>query len=133
MSAPDFSEHFSVWNIPFGIASSESHNPAQVVTRIGNSVIFVFDLAASGLFSEINGLDSGVFQRSSLNEFASYPKWTRVAVRETIQRSFGAKGLSGFPEGSTEDISAVTLHLPIQPGDFIGMNGNASLEYLNYI
>uniref|UniRef100_A0A8H7NL73 Fumarylacetoacetase n=1 Tax=Bionectria ochroleuca TaxID=29856 RepID=A0A8H7NL73_BIOOC len=128
MSAPDFSEHFSVWNIPFGIASSESHNPAQVVTRIGNSVIFVFDLATSGLFSEINGLDSGIFQRSSLNEFASYPKWTRVAVRETIQRSFGAKGLSGFPEGSTEDISAVTLHLPIQPGDFIDYS--CSLEHV---
>ena len=47
----DYSSHFSVKNIPFGIASNSTHAEAQCVTRIGNSVIFLALLAKAGWFS----------------------------------------------------------------------------------
>lgn len=42
-----FSEHFSIKNIPYGIATSECHPQKAVATRIGNHVIFLIDLDLS--------------------------------------------------------------------------------------
>jgi len=41
-----YSHHFSINNIPFGIASSLSHPQKAVVTRFEDTVIFLDDLAA---------------------------------------------------------------------------------------
>lgn len=38
-----FSEHFSLANIPYGIASDANHAKG-VVTRVGDSVVFLSDL-----------------------------------------------------------------------------------------
>lgn len=38
------SEHFSIKNIPYGIATSEDHPQKAVATRIGDQVIFLIDL-----------------------------------------------------------------------------------------
>lgn len=39
-----FSDHFSIRNIPYGIATSSSHPQRAVVTRIHDHVFFLSDL-----------------------------------------------------------------------------------------
>lgn len=39
-----FSNHFSIRNIPYGIASSSSHPQKAVVTRVHDHVFFLSDL-----------------------------------------------------------------------------------------
>lgn len=39
-----FSEHFSIRNIPYGIATSEGHPHKAVATRIRDHVVFLKDL-----------------------------------------------------------------------------------------
>ena len=40
----DYSAHFSINNIPYGIASDHAHPERMAVTRLGNSVIYLADL-----------------------------------------------------------------------------------------
>jgi fumarylacetoacetase len=39
-----YAEHFSISNIPFGIASDASHSSKAVATRLGDLVFFLSDL-----------------------------------------------------------------------------------------
>lgn len=39
-----FSNHFSIKNVPYGIASSNSHPEKAVVTRVHDHVFFLSDL-----------------------------------------------------------------------------------------
>ena len=87
-------------------------------------MLFLSDLASHGLFDDVQGLPKGVFERSTLNEFAALPKTVHRAIRDNIQKILRENGLdsSQFPTGSLEHISQVTLHLPVQIGDFVGMS-----------
>jgi fumarylacetoacetase len=114
MTSPDYSNHFSLANIPFGIASSPKHLTPQCVTRLENTVIFLGDLQQSGLFVKVAGLPEGVFSKSTLNEFAALPKTIHRAVRAVLQDTL----TNQLPENSTEDIGAVNLHLPVSVGGF---------------
>lgn len=42
-----YSDHFSIANLPYGIAStlSDAHRDGAVVTRLGDTVIFMSDLS----------------------------------------------------------------------------------------
>jgi hypothetical protein len=115
----DYSHHFSVENIPFGIASSQRHENAQCVTRIENSVIFLQDLAANGPLTDVDGLPNGIFSEATLNRFAALPKSVHHNVRKILQQLHSSS--AKFPEGATEDISEITMHLPVSVGDFTGM------------
>jgi fumarylacetoacetase len=117
MASSDYQSHFSLANIPFGVASSNGHPSPQCVTRLENNVIFLADLQQAGVFAEIASLPEGVFEKSSLNEYAALPKSTQREVRAVLQKAL-AKPL---PTGFTEDISAVTLHMPVAVGGFTGM------------
>ncbi|CAI4214083.1 unnamed protein product [Parascedosporium putredinis] len=116
MTTPDYSSHFSRRNIPFGIASSAAHKVPQAVTRVENAVVFLHDLASAGLFATVADLPEGVFADTSLNQFAAQPRSTVHAVRQIL----GDADLGSFPAGSVEDVGQVTMHLPVQVGDFIG-------------
>lgn len=48
-----YAEHFSLENIPFGIATSPSYKEKSVVTRLGDNVIFLDKLATSGLLPDV--------------------------------------------------------------------------------
>jgi fumarylacetoacetase len=120
MTSPAYANHFSERNIPFGIASSNSHADPQAVTRIGNSVIFLHDLSSHGVFSHIEGLGNNTFNQSCLNEFAATSSSVQSAVRDCI-RSIFRSDTTGFPQGAVEDVSAVTMHLPVRIGDFLGI------------
>ncbi|RSL82382.1 hypothetical protein CEP51_005199 [Fusarium floridanum] len=121
----DFSHHFSDQNIPFGIASSSKHQNPQAVTRLGNTVLFLSDLQDHGLFSS---LPKGVFKQDTLNEFAALPRSQSVEVRETIQNVFCQDGIEGFPSTAREDVSLVTMHLPVEIKDFSDFS--CSLEHV---
>jgi fumarylacetoacetase len=118
MTKPDYSHHFSAKNIPFGIGSSKSHASPQCVTRIENKVIFLQSLVDNGFLNEVHGLPSGVFGESTLNSFAALPKSVHNDVRGAVQRLHGSG--ANFPDGTTEDISEVTMHLPVTISDFTG-------------
>ncbi|KAL2681098.1 hypothetical protein Neosp_008701 [[Neocosmospora] mangrovei] len=113
----DFSHHFSDENIPFGIASSDKHHDPQAVTRLGTTVLFLADLQDNGLFG---GLPKNVFKQSTLNEFAALPRSKSVKVRKKIQDVFRQGGIEGFLSTAQEDVSLVTMHLPIEIKDFSG-------------
>lgn len=123
MTPPNYAHHFSLKNIPFGIASSKKHVTPQVVTRIENTVIFLNDLAQAGYFKEVNwtGVSDGVFAESTLNSFAALPKSITGAVRLIIQEVIGERGLASLPSESTEDVPTVTMHMPVEVRDFTGM------------
>lgn len=48
-----YADHFSIENIPFGIATSPSHPEKSVVTRFKNDVLFLDVLAKSGFLSRL--------------------------------------------------------------------------------
>lgn len=122
MSSPDYAHHFSVRNVPFGIASSKAHPVRQAVTRLGNSVIFLHDCHTNGLFDGIEGLPQEVFTHGTLNEFAALSKSIQQHLREVIQATYrkGDGGLPNFPKSSLEDITQVEMHMPVTVGDFSG-------------
>lgn len=124
MTSTAYADHFSQRNIPFGIASSSTHRFPQAVTRIGNSVIFLHDLNRCGLFSNIEGVIPKLFDQPNLNEFAASPASVHRAVRDRVRHVFSMnKDVSGFPAGSHENVSSVTMHLPVHIGDFLGEAG----------
>ncbi|KAJ5673207.1 hypothetical protein N7507_002334 [Penicillium longicatenatum] len=116
MTSPEYSGHFSIANIPFGVASSNNHREPQCVTRLENKVIFLGVLQRSGIFAEVSSLPEGVFDKATLNEYAALPKSIHREVRKVLQDVLTAP----LPDNSTEDISAVTMHLPVSVSGFTG-------------
>lgn len=109
----DFGSHFGIENIPFGIASSNKHTSPQAVTRFENKVIFLADLVQH--VSELQSLSSGIFSEPTLNTFAALGRPDHRLVRSAVQKLVKE---SNLPEGSTEDISACKMHLPVSIADF---------------
>ncbi|KAJ5524149.1 hypothetical protein N7494_010799 [Penicillium frequentans] len=114
MTSSEYSSHFSIANIPFGVASSNNHPEPQCVTRLENKVIFLGVLQQSGLFAGVPSLPEGVFDKATLNDYAALPKTIHCEVRKVLQEAL----TTSLPDKSTEDISAVTLHLPVSVGGF---------------
>jgi len=129
-----YSEHFSINNIPFGVASTSSHPTRSVVTRFEDNVIFLETLASAGTLSSISESTLKTFsevstqllsatwlyidiQKPTVNAYAALPKSEHQAVRSAIQDLL-RNGTSNLPAQSSIPISDVTLHLPIKIGAF---------------
>ncbi|KAJ5831825.1 hypothetical protein N7474_000136 [Penicillium riverlandense] len=107
-------DHFSINNIPFGVGSSVNHPVPQCVTRLERAIIFLGDLQQSGAFSHVPGLPEGIFEKSTLNEYAGLSKDVQREVRKLLQSY-----LTGvLPPNSTENFEDVTMHLPVSIGGF---------------
>lgn len=106
----DWSSHFGLQNIPFGIASSARRTSPQVVSRYLNNVIFLAELEAL-----ISCTTQDVFNQTRLNAFAALGRETHQKVRTAIQIMIKTKSL---PRECTEDINEVQMHLPVSVGDF---------------
>lgn len=136
MSKDSHAGHFSGHNIPFGIASSVEHPEPQPVTRIQDTVIYLRDIAASGLFSGIPNFTLEALRGPTLNGFAALPTSVHQAVRRSIQQKFMEHGLAGFPRCSKEDITQTTMHVPVEIRDFTGIlpsyltKASSSLKHL---
>lgn len=121
MSSMNHENHFSAQNIPYGIASSTLHPNPQPVTRVKNTVIFLSDLAFSGVFVGITDLNLDVFMQPTLNNFAALPKYVHQHVRCAIQRIYQDNDISGFPKSSLEDVDQIKMYLPVEIRDFTGI------------
>ncbi|KAI9933127.1 hypothetical protein ASPWEDRAFT_174287 [Aspergillus wentii DTO 134E9] len=127
MTSPEYSHHFSIENLPFGVASSQQHSQ-QCVTRLNNTVIFLGVLQQSGLFAQVQDLPGGVFDNSTLNDYAALSKSIHREVRETLQSALRQSGAEGLPSNSTENITAVQLHLPVSIPSFTDFS--CSLDHI---
>lgn len=112
--ADTYASHFGINNIPYGIASSSKRSTAQAVTRIGDEVIFLPELAKLPAFESISPPLAPIFSEGTLNKFAALPKQTLAQVRSAIQ----AAVKDGLHKNYSESIKDVTMHLPVHIGDF---------------
>lgn len=53
--------HFSIANIPYGIASKVAGAAPSVVTRLFDQVIFLHDVAEAGLFADLDVTTAATF------------------------------------------------------------------------
>jgi fumarylacetoacetase len=112
---------FPIQNLPFGIYSREGITP-RVATRIGDTVIDLYELAGRG-YLHFDGMDAEVFRNDYLNDF--------IALGQPVWRTIRAQLSELFMEGNetikhhAEDCSHIlvpieqtTLHLPVRVGDY---------------
>ena len=97
--------------------SDDDGGSARVGVRIGDSVL---DLARA--------LGDEVFGEPSLNAFMAQgsARWTEVRARITELLTAGQPGERhrGAAEAALRPLSAVRLHLPFTPGDYVDFFGN---------
>ena len=117
---PEHSD-FPIQNIPFGIIKMEGKSP-RVATRIGDSIIDLFELYKLGCFESLP-FESNDFDASSLN---SLMKKGKLAVRE-LRNVLSALLLSdnSFLRDKSElhgsflyTLDSVEMLLPINIGDY---------------
>ena len=109
---------FGLANLPYGVFSVDGENDgARVGVRIGDSVL---DLARA--------LGDEVFGEPSLNAFMAQgrTRWTEVRARITELLTAGQQEERhrGAAEAALRPLSAVRLHLPFAPGDYVDFFGN---------
>jgi fumarylacetoacetase len=109
-----YTSHFSIANIPYGIASSSRRQKPQAVTRIDDNVIFLSELCTTSAFQSISEQLPSIFLEATLNTFAALPKALQSQVRSAIQAAYTSNLHADF----SEDIKDVTLHMPVNIGDF---------------
>ncbi|KAF2465237.1 fumarylacetoacetate hydrolase FahA [Lindgomyces ingoldianus] len=119
-----YASHFGINNIPYGIATSKIRLSRQCVTRVEDEVIFLGDLADKGVFKGISAPLAKFFGERNLNAFAALSKEIHSQVRSVLQRVYSQKEY----QGCSEPIKNVTLHLPVQIGDFTDFS--ASKDHL---
>ncbi len=105
-------------NLPYGVFSVEGENDgARVGVRIGDSVL---DLARA--------LGDEVFGEPSLNAFMAQgrTRWAEARARITELLAAGQQDERhrGATEAALRPLSAVRLHLPFVPGDYVDFFGN---------
>lgn len=108
---------FSIYNIPFGIAKTESG--FAVVTRIGDEVIFLNTLTNAGL---IDCDKPNVFTSEFLNDFIKLGKAKTSAIRVKIQQLFSIENASNksaiLTTGAVIHFADVVLSMPVKVGDY---------------
>ncbi|PVI04307.1 hypothetical protein DM02DRAFT_640016 [Periconia macrospinosa] len=109
-----YASHFGINNIPYGIASSAKRPSPQAVTRLGDEVIFLAEIAKQGILASLSPPLVPIFSEGSLNTFAALPKSTLERVRNGIQTIINHE----THKESSENIKDVTMHLPVSIGDF---------------
>jgi fumarylacetoacetase len=103
---------FGIANLPYGVFSAAGQPPRAGV-RIGDSVL---DLAQA--------LSEDVFDRSSLNAFMAQGRTWWGEVRARITELLTVERHRPAVEAALRPLSAVRLHLPFAPGDYVDFFGN---------
>lgn len=108
------SSDFSIYNLPFGIFSTNQFGP-QVGVAIGDQVVDLVGLAQKGLIE----VPIPVLSQPFLNNFIRLGKQRTSAIRQSIQRLLSDvdSPLKNFP-GLLLPQKKVTMHLPLQVGDY---------------
>jgi fumarylacetoacetase len=103
---------FGTANLPYGVFSAAGQTPRAGV-RIGDSVL---DLAQA--------LSEDVFDRPSLNAFMAQGRTRWGEVRARITELLTVERHRPAVEAALRPLSAVRLHLPFGPGDYVDFFGN---------
>ena len=107
---------FGLANLPYGVfsdgAASAGDDP-RVGVRIGDAVL---DLARA--------LADDVFAEPSLNAFMAQGRSRWSEVRARITELLTGEQHRGTVEAALRPLSAVRLHLPFTPGDYVDFFGN---------
>jgi len=103
---------FGTANLPYGVFSAPGQPPRAGV-RIGDSVL---DLAQA--------LSEDVFDRPSLNDFMAQGRARWEEVRARITELLTVQRHRPAAEAALRPLSAVRLHLPFTPGDYVDFFGN---------
>ena len=107
---------FSIQNIPFGVAKTK--NGVVVVTRIGDTVIDIHQLAVNGLVS----IDASVFRSSFLNDFMLLGKQATRDLRNQLSILFRDTNTEAKNNTKIQtallNINEVEMQLPINIGDY---------------
>jgi fumarylacetoacetase len=119
------SSQFSLANIPFGIISTSTRSQPRPAIAIGEHALDLEDFANGGGFSELD-VDLSVFSKPTLNAFAALGRPVHRKVRKYIQDVFAAdtpyakvlKENAGLQNSCLLRQDAVTMHLPMQIGDY---------------
>ncbi|KAJ2139158.1 hypothetical protein IW139_000825 [Coemansia sp. RSA 353] len=118
--APD--SDFSIHNLPYGIFTTASLPNRQVGVAIGNHVLCMSALAKTGLFSEINGLDTSVFDSPQLNEYMSLNRTIWRSVRQSLQQFLCDDTHTVRKQINVDDVAVpikeVRMHMPAKIGDY---------------
>ena len=108
---------FSIYNLPFGIFSSNK-NSKRVGVAIGNNIIDLLACNELDIFKDLN-INNNVFENNFLNDFINLGKNKTNKVREIIQQQL-------TDESSKIKMSSVVIipmneaemHLPVKVGDY---------------
>ncbi|KAL3422094.1 fumarylacetoacetate hydrolase [Phlyctema vagabunda] len=111
-----YAGHFSLENIPFGVASSASHPHKSVATRVGDTVFYLEELAKAGLLKDIQEKTTQTFSSETVNAFAALSKSEQRNTRAALQKVLSAP-LEKLPSEAFTPVSEATLHLPLAIGD----------------
>jgi len=116
VSIPENSD-FPIQNLPFGIFSSQGTSPSMGI-RIGDHVLDVYAVAELGYLDEL-GIAPEIFAADVLNPFIALGQdaWrkTRTAISDLLEEG---SPLEKEAEKVLHAVSEVTMHLPVQIGDY---------------
>lgn len=113
---------FSIYNIPFGIYSDHKINH-HACSRIGDSIIDLYELASAGCFDDIDDDLKDIFQYPHLNEFIARGKTITSSVRKRIQELFDEnndklKSSVSLRKNILKSVSSVKMLMPVKVGDY---------------
>ena len=108
---------FSIYNLPFGIFSTNKKNK-RIGVAIGDHVIDLDACNSLDLFKDLN-IESHVFKNIFLNNFIELGKEITSKVREIIQSELtNENSLIKHNSNCIIPIDSVEMHLPVNIGDY---------------
>ena len=108
---------FSIYNLPFGIFSTNKKNK-RIGVAIGDHVIDLHACNSLDLFKDLN-IESHVFKNIFLNNFIELGKEITSKVREIIQSELtNDNSLIKHNSNCIIPIDSVEMHLPVNIGDY---------------
>lgn len=113
---------FPIQNIPFGIFSIDGSNP-HPCTRVGDTVVDLSVLSDFGFFDNL-GIDNlDCFYAPILNPLIAYGPKFWSALRQELSYLFNIEneelqGLEDVKKLALFPIEKVTMHLPVEVGDY---------------
>ena len=108
---------FSIHNLPFGIFSVPGKEK-RAGMAIGDKVVDLKTAADEGLFEELE-FDYSVLEKEYLNKLIALGKSVTNRIREVVQQALcDEHSVLVKIEGIMKEMSDVTMHLPVQIGDY---------------
>ena len=110
---------FSIYNLPFGIFSTDTNPHPRAGIAIGDQVVSLTALAQTGLLNQTLS-DHTVFNRPVLNDFIALGKPVTNAVRLRVQELLetGNEELKPHTDEVLVPMNRVRMHLPLHIGDY---------------